>query len=307
MTIINYTSDGVYPELISLFRAVAYSKQIASDELINVCFPPIDKVSDEERKKKEKEILGRLRGALSRWTQLGLFVEESGKVKLQEQFSAKRKETTDMLTERLPSFCRQLILQVDHCTPLWGESGLTSDFARGTAWLLAQDIYQFSATWSDVEALQNSQGTGGNTLSQNDVRWNGLRFWARYLGFATGDSGAFQIDPTVAVREELPSIFGSRKELHAKDFLLELGSRLPVLDFGSYRKEVESSLNEANWRKPADGHLSMSLSLALRRLDLDKTIHLAGKADTGSSYRLTGSNYRTWVGFETVAWKGGKS
>jgi len=307
MTIINYTSDGLYPELIVLFRAVAYAKQIAVSELINVCFPPIDKTNEEERKKKEKEMLGRLSGSLSRWTELGLFVENEGIVQLNKQFAAKRGETVDMLTERLPSFCRQLILRDEHCIPLWGEGGLASDFARGIAWLLAQNIYQFPTTWNDVEPIQNNQTTGSYKLSQNDVRWNGLRHWARYLGFATGDSGAFQIDPTTAVKGELLSIFGSNKELPAKNFLLALSSRLPVLDFGMYRKEVENALNDANWRKPDEGNLSMSLSLALRRLDLNKTISLVGKADTGSSYRLTGRNYRPWVGFETVVWYGGKA
>jgi hypothetical protein len=306
MTIINYTSDGLYPELIALFRAVAYSKQIAVGELIDVCFPPIDKEGDEERKKKEKEILGRLRGALSRWTELGLFVENEGKVQLNGPFVASRRETVDMLTDRLPFFCRQLILQEERCTPLWGEGGLTSDFVRGIAWLLAQNIYQFPTTWSDVEPIQNEQASGGNKLSQNDVRWNGLRFWARYLGFATGGSGAFQIDPTVAVRDELPSIFGSEKDLPAKDFLHALASRLPVLDFGSYRKELESNLNEAKWRKPPEGHLSMSLSFALKRLELDNIIKLGGKADTGSSFRLTGRNYRPWSGFEHVYLQGGQ-
>jgi len=318
MTIINHTSDGLYPEVIALFRAVAYTKQITPENLITVCFPPIEKASEDEIKNKKKEMRGRLSGALSRWTELGLFTEADGKVQLQEQFSARRKESIDMLTERLPSFCRQLILQDDFCIPLWGESGLTSDFARGVAWILAQDIYKFPSIWNVekgsgkpldplkyVEILQNHQCSA--TVIQNGNRWNDLRFWTRYLGFASGDSATFQIDPTVAVREALPSIFGAHKELPAKDFLLALASRLPVLDFGNYRKEVENALNETYWRKPSEGHLSMSLSFALRRLDLEKTIRLLGKADTGSSYRLTGRNYRTWLGFETVAWKGGKA
>lgn len=306
MTILNHTSDGLHPEVIALFRAVASTKQITPENLIAVCFPPIEKASEEEIKNKKKEIRGRLSGALSRWTELGLFVEADGKVQLPEQFSARRKESIDLLTERLPSFCRQLILQHEFCTPLWGESGLTSDFARGAAWILTQDIYEFPAAWDDAaETIHDHQCN--TKVVQNGNRWGDLRFWARYLGFASGDSTTFQIDPTVAVREALPSIFGGHKEIPAKDFLLALASRLPVLDFGSYRKEVESVLNEASWRKPSEGHLSMSLSFALRRLDLDKIIQLVGKADTGSSYRLTGRNYRTWLGFETVAWKGGKA
>ena len=72
MTIINYTSDGLYPELIVLFKAVAFSNQIEIDDLIDACFPPIDKVDDEARKNKVKEIRGRLRGALSRAAASGM-------------------------------------------------------------------------------------------------------------------------------------------------------------------------------------------------------------------------------------------
>ena len=41
------------------------------------------------------------------------------------------------------------------------------------------------------------------------------------------------------------------------------------------------------------------------KFGLDNVIRLEGKADTGSSYRLTGMNYRTWGGFESVRWVGG--
>jgi hypothetical protein len=302
VTIINQTNDGRYPELIVLFRAVAHLREVQSDELVRICFP--DFTTNTEIKAQV-----RLRAVVSRWTELGLFINNDGKIQIDSQFTKGKKESLEEFTERLPSFCRQLVFNKKNCLPLWGESdGVSADYVRGITWLLAQDIYGFPTTWDGfAEDVERTQFTGGKVLIQNSTRWNGLRSWARYLGFATGDSGAFQIDPTVAVREELPSIFGSKKEIPAKDFLLALGSRLPVLDFGSYRKDVESKLDQAIWRKPSEGHLSMSLSLALKRLDLDKTIRLSGKADTGSSYRLTGRNYRTWMGFETVAWAGGNT
>lgn len=157
-------------------------------------------------------------------------------------------------------------------------------------------------SWSEVEPLQNAQTAPDTKITENDVRWNGLRFWMRYLGFATGDSGAFQVDPTIAIKAELPSIFGTRSDLPAQEFITALASHLPVLDFGQYRQAVVEVLNPAAWRPPEKGHLSMSLSLALRRLALDNVIRLEGKADAGTSYRLTGRSYRTWLGFESVRW-----
>jgi len=297
MTIINYASDGLYPELIALFRVVAHLGAVDRKAIIDLCYPGTPE---------DVKYLTRLRGALARWTDLGLFQTEAESLRINEQFGKrKRGESLEELTARLPAACRTLMLEPSNCLPLWGESnGTAADFVRGAAWILAQDIYGFPTSWSDVEPLQNAQSADDKKIIENDVRWNGLRFWMRYLGFATGDSGAFQVDPTIAVKAELPTIFGARSDLRAQEFITSLAARLPILDFGQYRHEVERVLNPAAWRAPEKGHLSMSLSLALRRLALDNVIRLEGRADAGTSYRLTGRNYRTWLGFESVRWIG---
>lgn len=296
MTILNNTSDGLHPELIVLFRAIAYLGKVEADELMRICLP--ESVSDTAAP-------NRLRGALLRWTEMGLFIEQGGYFRLADKVVKAKHESLDDFTNRLPSICRRLVLEEKNILPMWGESTATaSDFSKGVTWLLAQNIYGFPSTWDEVEKIANVQLVGEKIL-QNDTRWNNLRFWARYFGFATGDSGSFQLDPTSAIKDELPMIFSGRHELPALEFLHALGERLPVLDFGAVRKMLEEKLNPASWRKPADGHLSLSLSLAMQRLDLSSTIKLTGKADAKSSYRLTGRNYRTWRGFESVIWNGG--
>lgn len=298
MTILNNTSDGLHPELIVLCRTVAFLGKINADELLQVCFP--NGVSD-------TSATTRLRGALLRWTQLGLFVETDNCISLNDKFAKARKEEIDVFTSKLPTFCRRLVLEDKNAFPFWGESSaLAGDFVRGITWLLAQNLYALPTTWTGgAESLENVQITGNKKIVQNDTRWTNLRFWARYLGFASGDSGTFQIDPTVAIRDELPLIFGTQKEMSAKDFLTALSTQLPVLDNGVYRREVESNLNIETWRKPSEGHLSMSLSFALRRLDLSGEIKLKVQADAVSSVRLTGQDYRTWIGFESLVWSGG--
>lgn len=297
MTILNNTSDGLHPELIVLFRAVAYSGKIGADELMRICLP--ETISD-------TSVSSRLRGALLRWTELGLFTEQEGVYRLEDKIVKGRQESLDDLTRRLPAICRRIILEQKNSLPLWGDSSATaSDFAKGVAWLLSQNIYGFPSTWSGgAENIANEQLVGEKIL-QNDTRWNNLRYWARFLGFATGDSGSFQVDPTLAIQEELPIIFAGRGELPAEDFIHALAEHLPVLDGGVMRQKLEEKLNVTTWRKPAEGHLSMSLSLALQRLDLSSTLRLTGSADAKSSYRLTGRNYRTWKGFESVRWNGG--
>ncbi len=296
MTIINYASDGLYPELIALFRSIAHVGTVDAKSAIDVCSPwPAQDAGNTVR----------LKGALARWTELGLFVNDGGNLSIHERFNKKKRgESVNDLSARIPKACRTLMLEAHNCLPLWGDSpGTTADFVRGAAWVLAQDIYTLPTTWTSIEQQQNEQTMAGK-ISENDVRWNGLRFWMRYLGFATGDGSNFQADPTAAVRAELPELFGSRTELPAHDFVTGLATRLPVLDFGEYRRMVEDTLKPSKWRRPQNGHLSMSLSLAIRRLALDNIIRLEGKADAGASYRLTGRNYRTWLGFESVRWTG---
>lgn len=297
MTILNNTSDGLPPELLVLFRAVAYQKKIQSDDLIQICLPSAVV---------ETNVRARLRGSLLRWTQLGLFSDIDGEISLDERFLKNKKETINDLVTRLPEFCRRRVFTEENSLPVWGDSSSSADFCRGIAWLLAQNIYGFPTTWDGcVDSLLNEQMLNGKETIKNDTRWTNLRFWARYLGFATGDSNSFQIDPTVAIKETLPRIFGNERELSAKNFIDVLSVHLPVLDFGVSRLEIEKNLNKATWSTLGDGQLSMSLSLALRRLDLNGAITLTGKADAiGTSFQLTGRNYRKWIGFEAVVWNG---
>lgn len=302
MTILNLANDGLHSQVIVLAAVAAKHGPIKRDELVSVCAVPGDDGS-------EGDTL-RLRAAMARWLELGLFAEDGDAVSL--CIENKRGLTLDELTDRLPAVCRRLVLQEQHCLPLWGngdnptEKGvaLASDFARGLAWALAQDIYNLGESAAEIEALERLQVTKPRTIFQNTTRWPGLRVWARYLGFGTGNGGDFLFDPTEAVRGELADIFQNGESMSAEAFLDELSARLPVLDGGVYRKEVEANLRPDTWRKPEQGHLSMSLSMALRRLELNGTIVLDRKADAGHVVSLSGRNYRTWALFTHVRMAG---
>jgi hypothetical protein len=295
MTILNLASDGLYPQLIALFRVVAQHGTIESSELIRLCAG--------------NEVNTQLRASLLRWTELGLFATEGNQVSLERQFAKKRGETLDSVTAKLPAYCRRLILGERHCLPLWGQAGAatedgtgrTADFARGMSWALAQDIYQLlGASAEQVEPEEHQQLVGGKFIFLNKTRWPALILWARYLGFATGDNPAFFLDPTFAVKGELGEILAGGKSISATDFVEELGRRLPVLDFGRYRVEVEETLNATAWRRPSLNHLSMSLSFALRRLQLDNVISLDAKADAVRGLALTGKGNKTLERFTHV-------
>lgn len=305
MTITNLTNDGLHAQLIVLARMAAKFGPIDRDELIKVCTVP-----DEEGKDRDK---ARLRATLARWLELGLFIEEAEAIRV--NLESKRGTTIDEFTDRLPAACRRLVLQEQHCLPLWGQGedptekgvGRAADFARGLAWALAQDIYNLPDGGKEIEVLDRSQAKSARFIFLNHSRWPGLRPWARYLGFGNGDGSSFLFDPTEAVRDELPHIMGKGKTMGAEALIEALGARLPVLDGGVYRKEVEANLRPDRWRGPEPGHLSMSLSMALRRLELDGTIKLDSLADAGAAVKLSGRNHRTWGSFTQVLLAGGKA
>ncbi len=300
MTILNNENDGLYSELIVLFRAVAHSKKIKFDELIYLCSPISERVSGSKR----------LKNTLRSWEQLGLFIRDEENIQINLELFRQKKETADILTEKLPGVARRLLLKAENCLPLWNDdldsdtekgNGTSADFVRGLSWVLTQEIYNFPKVWEgQVEKIALDQLLSGRKIFSSGFRFNAFRHWARFLGFAAGESREFQIDPTTAIRDSLLEIFGNETEISGERFLSSLSKQLPVLDFGRDRQEVEASLNHSSWRAPAAGHLSMSLSFALKRLDANNTLRLKGRADTGSSFRLTGQNFRTWGGFESV-------
>jgi hypothetical protein len=301
MTILNRQSDGLHPQVIVLARLLAKSGPLAKDDAASICAPPNDSGKDKD--------LTQLRAALNRWIELGLFADADGQVTLAIPLG--RGESVDDFTTRLPAICRQLALQPQHCTPLWVAdeilakkateegAGRTADLAKVLSWALAQDIYSFPSRTAELLELNRTQVISPKFILLNDTRVPGFKAWARYLGFSTDDDNLF-MDPTEAVRAELTGMLKPGQAMLADEFIDELSTRIPVLDGGAYRIEVESVLHSDKWRRPPDGHLSMSLSMALKRLDLDGTIKLETKADASSSLHLTGRGYRTWARFTHV-------
>jgi hypothetical protein len=153
----------------------------------------------------------------------------------------------------------------------------------------------------DVEALEARQTAA--TMFGNDVRWNALRFWARFLGFASSHRGFF-VDPTVAVKAAMSEILEPGKAMKAELFIDQLGQRLPVLDGGSARRAVEEKLDSRALEKPRDHELSQSLSFALRRLQLSQTILLEKPSDAAQGYVLLGPGNRQGASFTHVRRRG---
>ena len=293
MTVLNIANDGYFNVLIALYKAVCYLGPMSKDELIRVCSAGPD--SDTKR----------LIQTLNRWTQLGLFVEQEEQITVAHDLllPASRGKSSCPDPGQLPRLLRRILFREQNNQRFWDREGtLCADLTRSLAFLLAQDIYSaFNANLETIEELERLQvADEDKRILQNNVRWNGLRSWGRYLGFLWAGEG-FWIDPTQALTEELPRIFDSNSELTADDFVQRAGTVLPVLDGGNYRCQVEEVLNLAQWSRPArEQLLSTSLSRALWRLRAANSLAMEKRADTGDSRTLQGRNGREWLTFTHI-------
>jgi hypothetical protein len=285
VTILNRPSDGLYNVLIVLVRAAVRFTPRDAEQLLIACGSAVETL--------DAAHLGR---TLTRWTSLGLFQADKDAISIAEPYKTILGTKPDLAEARLPKVARTIALHEDNNARFWDAEGARSaDFSKGAAWMLAQDVYNLPSTTAGWEVLVNRQlvGSDGTTIVQNDTRWNGLRAWMPYLGFAR-DATCWDVDPTDAVRDVLPDVFGTAKTMLATEFLERVAAALPVLDGGKYRREVEAVLKMGSWPKPEPGQVSMSISRALQRLDREGVIVLEQRSDTRDGITLLGRGGRRW-------------
>lgn len=274
MTVLNTANDGYYSNVVAICRAVAAQPRLPRERLQTICAAGAG--SDQ-----------RTRQTLNRWIELGLLREDGASVVFADPDLVGRSPAD--VAGRLPAAMRRIVFAEGNNERFWeSEASQCADLVRGLAWLLAQDVYTAGITSyakaADLESRQVADAS--RRIVQNDVRWNGLRTWAIYLGFAW-EGEALTIDPTAAVRDDLPRVFEGQNELAAEDFVRRLAEVLPVLDFGRYRREIERILDPIHWQRPPGlDVLSTSLSWALRRLQAENRLALEPRADAGSTYAL---------------------
>lgn len=176
----------------------------------------------------------------------------------------------------------------------WLNQAGAYDFTCAIAWLLAQDVSNPPGNWeaipnSTVPSVQRMQieqlgNTQAEWLIKNETRWDPFVRWASYLGliFRQVLDGRVLVvpSPVDAVAEALLAVFpeGPGQELTADAFVNALAAELPVVDGGTYRKEVMAHLVTPALR-PAEGQLSSSLSHALLILNQRGDITLEDHAD----------------------------
>lgn len=286
MSVLNQASDGLYTVLIVLVRAAVRFGPRSREDLLLACGGAVDAVETNQ-----------LKQTLNRWTELGLFSGEDGAdVCIAERYRSDLGKTADEAERRLPTILRTVAMLAENNERFWErERSKSADLSRAISWMLAQDVYALDGNVKKLAVLEEAQiaDSTKQTIGKNDTRWNGLKAWMMYLGFAR-DGMQWVVDPTHALRDALPDIFASRKELSAPAFVERAAAVLPVLDGGAYRVQVEAALRDTAWPRLRAGLASSSLSRALQRLDREGFITLSDRSDTEGVVSLTGSNGRTW-------------
>ena len=289
-------NDGMPNVLLALYRYLLAEGPTPEAKVLAVCAPEV--VCNPKRAK----------GTLNTWVKLGLLDrDDADRVRLARQLPQAKDEAN------LSGVLRALVLHPDNNEPFWGQEGVkAADFTRGLAWCLAMDPWRLHGQgYPPVERLELDTLPADREIFRNDTRWNGFKAWAPLLGFAwlagIPKKGTLMIDPAPAIRAELPAVFAGEGELTQNVFLERLRDRLPVLDGGAYRTQVEAELDRKAWTPPPPGARSASLSLALLRLKNEGRIDFADKADSPTGrVRLVGRGGKELATATHVLHKGGR-
>lgn len=276
MSILNRPSDGLFNMVIVLHKTLLHLGPMSKERLLSLVAP-------------ESAVADRAMAtySLRRWTELGLFEEVNSSVQISPANEFPRiKEKAEAA---LPAVMRRLVLHPNNNGNFWDAEGSRSaDMTRALAWMLAQNVYksEFAGIKEAEQEEIRQLGSGDRSVFRNDTRWNGFKAWASFLGFGYSRRDSFLIDPTIAVRETLGTLFEGSKELPIKTFLTRLAEQLPVLDGGEYRREMESQLSPPTWASPGETEVSSSLSRALLRLHESDVLRIEDRSDSPARMSL---------------------
>jgi len=291
----------VYGYLLSAQRRIEKSdtllEMLAPKSLVNWKAGDDDEDSEKGGKPDKKDTVQAhqkvVQFAINALKNLGIVEEDGENLRLGSGLPVRNQEPIRPL-EGFKRLLRERILAPEANTNLWSEEGEeigSRDLNRALAWWLVQDVFAPVAAWRDgtPQGVQHRQQQQlGSDQKQwvfsNDTRWSAFIRWAVYLGFAWKFGLDKQMllmpDPTEAVRETLPQVFGKQKRLTLPDFLESLAQHLPVLDGGVHRDAVLERVKAGSIQLPAPDTLTTSLAHVLLRLHDEQVIELKNESDT---------------------------
>ena len=261
MTLLNNASNGDYSILRNLVKVIAvHDNSVSKDKLTSICGEGITFAA---KKKLDKQ---HINDTLNTWKKLGLLQVQDDVVTIPKAFLEKAFKKNKFDEQIFKLLLIDILYLPDNNKDFWSnEGGGSDDFTRASAYLLARDVF-------NPNFLTNE---GELSIISNSNRRSPLIKWMYALGLMNSNNVA---DPTILLKAYISNERPS-DEFHISDFISELADRYPVLDGGSYRRTLEEKLIGPNYKLLDQNQLSISLSLALKRVRNQGLIELINKAD----------------------------
>jgi len=281
--------------LILAYKHLLEKGECTKNEILDACCP--------DQLITNSELMSR---TLMCWINLGLFKEKKKKISI-------TKDLMESDLSLLPNVLRKVIFDSKNVgDDLWEYNNNnepdvstfgSTDFVASLSFCLASNIYTLPI--NTCPEFQRSESTAFSDfqyrLFRNDTRYPSFKDWFVYLGFGINLSNGVTIDPTEAIKQELPELFKKKKELDHIDFLKILAGLMPVFDEGTYRNKLEKRLNSETWRETKKTEISQSLSRALLNLEHMNYVELVDNADYPKGKRsLLGRNYSEIKSFSHI-------
>ncbi|MBB6055497.1 protein DpdG [Tolumonas osonensis] len=283
MSIINNAHPGSqYAVLVAFYQVLKASPKntLPREKLRALCAPKTLQTGEAENARSKAP------SELKMWLDLGVLTEttvgETNEISLSTRyFSAKNIP--------LRQAVRRCLQAEENNSDLSLRNQRAVDLTQLATLLLALDVYQnIEVTSGNLEVIVNKFLPDFRINSNEVAVVPGYLSWLGYAQQITRDS--YAIDPTDAIREELPYLMQSGEQLTIREALLRLNQAIPLLDGGVYRLQIEERISQHGWQPLSVNRLSTSLSRALLRLQLSGIISMKAEADASGAMQLTGRN-----------------
>lgn len=292
MAIINNAQAGSQINLLCMIYRILNRNngKLSVDELLALCRP--DNLSD--TKEAEKRFPKNVEFWMQPEHQLWYENEESKLTlsTLTKNSSPLPKDIANVVNTTLFKSINKNICDEDN-----DEGNDTKVFFRCLACILASERFVFSEhSRIDKTTLSNlfADYLPFNKPPNDSNEKLTLIEYGYFLGFLEKQGNGYLVDPTRAILGVLPEVFPD-DQLSICQFIEFLGEKLPVLDSGIYRKNVEKEMTKHSWKKHIDSHLSKSLSHALFRLSRLKKIRFLTASDDTEALSLILPNNKRHV------------
>jgi len=282
VSIINNSQGGSqYAVLAAFYQVLKASPKntLPREKLMALCAPATLQTGD------APDARGKAPQELRAWLDLGILSEELVGDTTEISLSSNYFNTKNMPLRQAARRCLQ---SPENNSDLSSRDQRAVDLTLLAALLLALDVYNNAdISTRNLEALVNQFLPDFRINKTNEVPIvPGYLNWLGYAQKITRDS--YAIDPTDAIREELPFLMRPGEQLPIGEALQRLNQALPVLDGGCYRQQVEDRISLHGWQPLSANRISTSLSRALLRLQLSGIINMKAESDASGAMQLTG-------------------